>query len=206
MRCSSARAVRSTPHSILTASLLIVTSGVIGGCGMAPGQNGITTASLRPTEPLVQKSYSPYAPASTIGAAMPRPATPPRQAAASAVPRTFKTYQYQWNGNRERIKTGGALTPAHAAAPITTASINAPRQDYRSAPRVTWKASPAAPERSAAAVASPGGNDIVVAPGDTLYSISSKHHVPMASLMQANHMTSPVVRASQHLILPAASR
>ncbi len=199
MRCLSARALRS--FISLPVSLCVTL--LFAGCGMAPGQNGITTASLRPrpAEPLLAKPYSSYAPASTVGAAMPaRPAAASQQAMAAAPPRTFKTYQYQWNGNRERIKEGASTVATPSAPTASATKHNA---------GLLWKTSQPAPPASKSGTRDKPPKpplDIVVAPGDTLFSLSTKHNVPMASLMQVNHMTSPIIRVSQHLVLPAASR
>jgi murein DD-endopeptidase MepM/ murein hydrolase activator NlpD len=48
-----------------------------------------------------------------------------------------------------------------------------------------------------------GGTPIVVAPGDTLESISRRHAVPVAAIMQANNIASPTaVHPGEHLVIP----
>ena len=47
-----------------------------------------------------------------------------------------------------------------------------------------------------------GGTPIVVGPGETLEAIARKHNVPVAALMQANNIASPVVHPGQHLVIP----
>jgi murein DD-endopeptidase MepM/ murein hydrolase activator NlpD len=48
-----------------------------------------------------------------------------------------------------------------------------------------------------------GGTPVTVAPGETLEMISRQHGVPVAAIMQANHITSPaMVRPGEHLVIP----
>jgi murein DD-endopeptidase MepM/ murein hydrolase activator NlpD len=48
-----------------------------------------------------------------------------------------------------------------------------------------------------------GGTPIVVGPGETLETISRRHGVPVAAIMEANSITSPAaVRPGQHLVIP----
>jgi murein DD-endopeptidase MepM/ murein hydrolase activator NlpD len=48
-----------------------------------------------------------------------------------------------------------------------------------------------------------GGTPIVVAPGETLESISRRHGVPVAAIMQANNIASPTaVHPGEHLVIP----
>ena len=213
---------------VLTGRILIglTVCMLISGCGMAPGYNSMTTASLRPqpSEPLVQRPYSSYSPAAPHGAPMAathmaRPASAPAPVVYAGPPRTFKTYQYKWNGNRQRIQAGGALKPASVAQsnPHQLASAATAWKPTATEPvsNMTWKASPAAPVTATpksgasarhAMAHSTAGREIVVGPGDTLYSLATKHDVAMASLMQVNHLSSPVIKVSQHLVLPAASQ
>jgi len=165
--------------AIRTISLL-ATAVAMSACGSASGPGSMATASLpmRPSEGLVARPYTGHAPASTLGA-----------------PRA-NSQNYNWNGNRDRLQAGAA--PA-AAYPITAP----PRQ---TAPLI-WKASPqAAALPAAASVTAPAAREVVVAKGDTLYSLANKHNVSMSSLMDANHLTSPNLKVSQRLVLPAASR
>ncbi len=162
---------------------------LVTGCGTASGPGSFTTASLppRPVEGMVQQPRTGYAPAATLGAPMTR--TGPR---AGQV--------YQWNGNRERVQVGSA---APASAQMAT-----PRIEPTPA-SLTWKASPRAPgpsDSKASTQAAATSRDIIVGPGDTVFSIASQHNVSMSSLMQVNHLTSPELKVSQHLVLPAAVR
>jgi murein DD-endopeptidase MepM/ murein hydrolase activator NlpD len=48
-----------------------------------------------------------------------------------------------------------------------------------------------------------GGTPIVVAPGETLESISRRHGVPVAAIMQANNIANPTaVHPGEHLVIP----
>jgi murein DD-endopeptidase MepM/ murein hydrolase activator NlpD len=47
-----------------------------------------------------------------------------------------------------------------------------------------------------------GGTPVVVAPGETLEALAHRHNVPVAAVMQANNLTSPVVHPGQHLVIP----
>lgn len=51
-----------------------------------------------------------------------------------------------------------------------------------------------------------GGTPIVVEPGETLETISRRHHVPVSAVMQANNISSPAaVRPGDHLVIPRRS-
>ncbi len=48
------------------------------------------------------------------------------------------------------------------------------------------------------------GTAITIAPGDTLESVSRKHGVPVAAILQANNLSGPVaIKAGERLIIPA---
>jgi murein DD-endopeptidase MepM/ murein hydrolase activator NlpD len=47
-----------------------------------------------------------------------------------------------------------------------------------------------------------GGTPVIVAPGETIEAIARKHNVPVAAIMQANSISSPVVHPGQHLVIP----
>ncbi len=48
-----------------------------------------------------------------------------------------------------------------------------------------------------------GGTPVVVAPGETLETISRRHNVPVSAIMQANNITNPTaVHPGQHLVIP----
>lgn len=163
------------------------------GCAAAPG--GMTTASIRPRPDEGMMQRPAYTPSSTLGAPQgARPITTASLQAPTRQPAPFKTYHYPWNGNRERIQTGAIS------------------QRTREASTIKWKASaPGSPVRLASNATQTApvethtpAREIIVSPGDTLFSLSTKHNVPMTALMQANNLQSPAIKVSQHLILPAA--
>jgi murein DD-endopeptidase MepM/ murein hydrolase activator NlpD len=48
-----------------------------------------------------------------------------------------------------------------------------------------------------------GGTPVVIAPGETLETISRRHNVPVSAIMQANNITNPTaVHPGQHLVIP----
>lgn len=82
-------------------------------------------------------------------------------------------------------------TPAPAGAPSPT----------RSTPAAAPSSQPA---RTQAPVAR--GETIEVQPGDTLYSISKKHHVSLSELSSLNNLSGPMIRPGQKLVLPASAK
>jgi LysM repeat protein len=200
--------------------ILVSLSGLVAGCGTAtPGM--LTTASLppRPAEGMVRQPHTGYTPAATLGAPMShsepskRPVNVSRELPASRVGQ-----KYQWNGNRERVQIG-ALAPINAQHAVSQKPGSTSHAQPNASAGLTWKASPrvqtpvsaqsidksVAAERGAAA-RNTADREIVVGPADTLFSLASRHNVSMSSLMAANHLTSPALKANQHLILPAAVR
>ena len=163
---------------------------VLGACSTASGPGAFTTASLppRPSEGMLQQPRSQYAAPSAAGAPLPVSAN-----------------RYQWNGDTERIQTGAVQSPPEAQRAA------APRQIIwqatpRSAPPAQERFNSPTASTSTAGTQPQAAREIVVGPGDTLYGIATRHHVPVASLMQANHLQSPALAVNQRLVLPAASR
>lgn len=111
----------------------------------------------------------------------------------------------------------GAKTVEVAALPDPAPSYAAPAPSTRRYSPQDWKKSPEAPlpgaATPAAAVQPPGaaqlassgqkGELIEVAPGETLYGLSKRHHVSLTELMQVNGMTSAGLKPGQKLYLPA---
>lgn len=80
--------------------------------------------------------------------------------------------EYKWNQSPNRIQEGG-------------------RRQTASTSRATTAVAPAPSQRT-----------VVAENGDTLYSLSRKHHVSMAALMEANRLRSPVIQPGDRLVLP----
>ncbi|HYS49027.1 MAG TPA: peptidoglycan DD-metalloendopeptidase family protein [Xanthobacteraceae bacterium] len=74
--------------------------------------------------------------------------------------------------------------------------------------QVETRALPPPPGKSAGAAGQPewnwdGGTAITVAPGDTVSSIAHKYGVPVAAVMQANHIAAgATIQPGQHLVIP----
>ncbi len=47
-----------------------------------------------------------------------------------------------------------------------------------------------------------GGTPVIVAPGETVETLSRKYHVPVSAIMQANNLPNAAVHAGQHLVIP----
>lgn len=101
--------------------------------------------------------------------------------------------------------------PSYQPAPSYSPPAYNPPPAY-SAPAKSYEPKPfgrarseSAPSARPAMQAALSGNEIIVQPGDTLYSISRAHHVSLAELMSANSLSNPNVHPGQKLILPGAS-
>lgn len=100
--------------------------------------------------------------------------------------------------------TAGNL-PAQAGEPVNPTYDTPAAYEDSGAPVVDPTAvAPATPTQPAGGAASPrAATTHVVVKGDTLSGIASKYKVPMASIMQANHMTKDTVVLGKKLIIPA---
>jgi LysM repeat protein len=185
--------------------LIALASGsALSACSMGQTSGSLTTASLppRPAERKVHSPLADYRPPSTVGA--------PRAAQLGSGPASA----YRWNGNHERVQVGTAVASSKPAG-LATPTVTGPETGVPV--RMAWQASPQAPVPTAAPARAevrprPAGpikriaNDIVVGPGDTLFSIASRHNVSMSGLMTTNHLDSPVLKVNQHLTLPVAGQ
>lgn len=77
-----------------------------------------------------------------------------------------------------------------------------PAQSVSEPARPAYIPPPVAAAPSTAASAE-RGEAVQVAPGDTLYGLSRKHHVAVSELMSVNNLTSPNLKPGQTLYLPA---
>jgi murein DD-endopeptidase MepM/ murein hydrolase activator NlpD len=92
----------------------------------------------------------------------------------------------------------GSIAP-HQVAAAAPAPLRAPVPQY-AAPAPAPQRAPA-PQYASAAPAN--GQVVIVAPGETLFSISRRHGVSVSTLMQANNITSPnELRPGQRLVVP----
>jgi murein DD-endopeptidase MepM/ murein hydrolase activator NlpD len=90
--------------------------------------------------------------------------------------------------------------PAYNPPPAYTP----PARSYDAKPFGRARSEAAPSERGAAPSTMASGEEIVVQPGDTLYSLSRAHHVSLAELMSANSLSNPNVHPGQKLHLPSA--
>jgi murein DD-endopeptidase MepM/ murein hydrolase activator NlpD len=158
-----------------------------GGRGMAS-----YTPPPAPYAPAPQVTPVSYGSAPTAVAYNPRPAAynpppapvpyiPPPPAPVPydppSAPPTYNTASYR-------------STPVPAPAPDVTGSVVAPSSVVRKpAPSGQWSWD--------------GGTAITVAPGDTVDSIARRHGVPVAAVMEANHLASAnSIQAGQRLVIP----
>ncbi len=104
-------------------------------------------------------------------------------------------------------RASAAAESSHAAPQPFHQSEPAPKPKAHVAPPVAHAApAPAhvAPAHAAPAPAAASGQTHVVAPGETIASISSRYHVSAASVETANHITDPrKLQAGQTLVIPA---
>ncbi|MFT3991693.1 MAG: LysM peptidoglycan-binding domain-containing protein [Luteolibacter sp.] len=89
--------------------------------------------------------------------------------------------------------TGGG-TPVADASLASDPAPSAPAK--KKAPAATI-------EKTTATTARSGGTTHTVAKGDSLWTISKKYNVPVASIKAANHMTTDVVVLGKKLVIPA---
>ena len=63
------------------------------------------------------------------------------------------------------------------------------------------------PVRSVRSLATPrrGGDSVIVAPGDTLYSIGRRYNVPVMKLMEINNLSDSSLKVGQRILLPGGA-
>lgn len=93
------------------------------------------------------------------------------------------------------IRYQGGRDPVTGIAPNLDGQLPAP-------PTAVRKAAARAQVATAATVTKAPGGTVQIQPGDTLSSVSRKHGISVAALMQANALTSPKIVTGQTLVLP----
>jgi murein DD-endopeptidase MepM/ murein hydrolase activator NlpD len=108
------------------------------------------------------------------------PPPPSNRVDRSALPRL--------SGGGDGVSGGGrGMASYQPAGGEVTGSLPPPAPPPPPAPHFSWE----------------GGTPIVVAPGETLETISRRYDVPVAAIMEANSITRPgSVRPGQHLVIP----
>lgn len=178
----------------------------LAGCSSSGSQGSLSTASLapRPQENVYASPQRTYPDGSTYG-------------------RPYTTSQRSAHAPRQYVDPG-TPTPRHMAdasyrpaAGIQTASLgDTSRGDHTSYdPNARWQQrSPfitgaGAPPRPVAHTPPPhpaGPHVIEVREGDTLYSISRNHRVPLHDIVVANRLTSDRIDVGQRLVIPTRTR
>ena len=182
----------------------------LAGCSSSGSQGSLSTASLapRPQENVYASAQRTYPDGSTSG--RPYNAAPHRSQHA---PRQYVD--------------PGTPTPRHMADAgyrpsngIQTASLgNTGRSDnpgydpnarwQQPSPFITGAGAPPRPTGTPAAhtPARPAGPHVVeVREGDTLYSISRNHRVPLHDIVVANRLTSDRIEVGQRIVIPTRTR
>lgn len=174
----SAPAPAAMPASLIfmLAALFVA----LAGCSNNLTQTPFTTSSLR-------------------SAPDPRPVAPQQATATQPSyqpaprPQVPSSGAYQWNGNADRVAVGEPAAQPVYAPPA--------------APALNWMVSPRAPVPAVPTLApAANGQMIEVQPGDTLYTLSKRHRVSVASLVDANKLSGVAIGAGQKLVLPRGAR
>ena len=150
---------------------------------------------------------------------------PPETASAAPIPSepVRSGYMDPVVGSTPRGPYGaGASSVEVAALPDPSAPYPPPRYTPQAAPAPSYRApayqppsyqaksfertrqQPAPSYRQQAAVPPAKGEMIEVQQGDTLYSISKRHHVSVAELMSVNSLSAPSLKLGQKLYLPGS--
>lgn len=108
--------------------------------------------------------------------------------------------QYQWNGNPNRVSEGTPPPAQSQPQPQARRSEPARAPTQAAAPQVQ-----PAPAHQPGAAAK-GARTVTVKQGDTLYSLSRSHGVPVAALAEANHLNGASIQVGQTLVLPTQVR
>lgn len=177
----------------------------LAGCSSSGTQGNLTTSSLspRPHEPIYREHRRTYPDGSTYGT--PYTVAPQRQAYAP------RHYVDPGTPTPRHMAENGAYGRQHD---IQTASIGhsghraTPQPSYD--PNARWQQPSRIVTGSAAPTTSPrppqGPNVVQVREGDTLYSISRSHRVPLHDIVVANRLTSDRIEVGQRLVIPANIR
>ena len=190
----------------LGASIIAGLATTLAGCSSSGSQGTLTTSSLapRPQERVYAAPQRTYPDGSTQG----RPYTLPPERTAHATPRRYvdpgtptprpmadTSYGSQ---NIQTASLGPGHRPEHPSydpnarwqqpSAIVTGSAHPPRHPAPSAPH------------------GHGPHVIEVREGDTLYSISRHHRVPLHDIVVANRLTSDRIDVGQRIVIPTRTR
>ena len=129
----------------------------------------------------------PDAVAESVPPVPPEPVHP--NAPGDAVARTTPTGPY--GAGAGSVDVAALSEPAGAEQPATVRPVAQPRQYATGSTQAAARNEP--PAR---------GQQIEVAPGDTLYALSRRHHVSLAEMMSVNGLAGPNLKPGQKLYLP----
>ena len=200
MRCRS-RPVRSG------VIIVVGLAATLSGCSSSGTQSTLTTSSIapRPSEGMRRT----YPDGSTYG----RPYTVAPQRTAYAPQR-----QYVDPGTpTPRYTADARRAPYGQPSEIQTASIGPsgrstqPGYDpnarwQQPSPIITGSAGPASRPQPQAPLMPNGPRVVQVREGDTLYSISRTHRVPLHDIVVANRLTSDRIEIGQRIVIPSRPR
>lgn len=186
------------PSAMLVAGF----TAALAGCSSSGSQGSFASTSLapRPNENVYASPQRTYPDGSTYGR-----------------PYTMAPHRTAQAPNHRQFVDPGTPTPRHMAdGPhgssngIQTASLGAGNRIERArpdanarwqqpSPLITGSAGPAAPQAR-------GPHVVQVREGDTLYSISRTHRVPLHDIVVANRLTSERIDVGQRLVIPTRTR
>ena len=189
------------PGALIVAGL----AATLSGCSSSGTQSSFTTSSLapQPQERVYAAPQRTYPDGSTYG--HPYTVAPQRQAyeprryvdPGAPTPRHMADGSYAQPG----IQTASIGSSGRAAQP----SYDPTARWQQPSPIVTGSAAPTA--RPQAAAMHPQGPHVVqVREGDTLYSISRTHRVPLHDIVVANRLTSDRIEVGQRIVIPTRTR
>lgn len=198
---------RSRPFGpgALTLAGLAVT---LAGCSTSGSQGSMSTASLapRPQENVRPHHQRTYPDGSTYG----QPYTLPPERTADArrhyvdpgtpTPRHMADNSYGRHG-QQGIQTA-SIGPGARGSQL---SYDPNARWQQPSPIVTGSAAPAA-RPQAPALNQQGPHVVQVREGDTLYSISRTHRVPLHDIVVANRLTSDRIEVGQRIVIPTRIR
>ena len=181
---------RQSRHLLARSAAVLVIGGLAAGCssGVSRFTGDILTGSIANQRSIVKKEDQPFpgdvAPAV---ASAPAPVYQPAEPAAGAVTRS----------------TLPPAQPQVAAAPTSAPALDRAPTGAVEKPKPVQVASTPATEKSHQGWSSAGGTQVTLREGETLYNLSKRFGVPVASIMSANGIANAdSVRSGQTVIIP----
>jgi murein DD-endopeptidase MepM/ murein hydrolase activator NlpD len=174
---SFAEPIRS--RSVSRLAIMVALAAGLAGCGSDFTRMNENPWTSRP------QAQAPAAQPEYTGSVRPHPSSrvdsQPLAAPGQAAPQQY-AQQPTYGG-------GAGVAPIQPQRPEYTGSVSAPPPRQPSPPQQSWSWD--------------GGTAVIVAQGETLSSISRRHGVPVAAIMQANKMgPASQVRPGQRLVIP----